>query len=378
MWSRQDQRWVVADGEARRNTLAHCCRVSRSFGQLAQAILYRKLNLQDHKESNGSSAMNVEWLVAHLEIREGLGPLVRELSLSLDASQEKSFRTIIGCCTSLRSLDLSLRGSSVEPTAILNSIASAGFALTRLKLDLMFAWSGIDEAVRHLLRSQPGLLDLELGCSSSDWRLVTADAVPPPTFRLRALTLRRFIPKSYLPFLTGHSNESLGSLSLELGGWNRDRADPSLPYDLAPFTNLSSLSLSGDILNPFAQSLFNTISTLPICTVSLNDLYSPDLDVLPLLPPTLETLSIDGSLEKPRLITAWIESGACPSLSRISYERWEVLPSRAFDALQRACRTRGLVLEEVQEAAPEVEGLHYSPVSPFEVDSSGDEDEKRE
>ncbi|KAL8290559.1 hypothetical protein RQP46_002817 [Phenoliferia psychrophenolica] len=216
---------------------------------------------------------------------------------------------------------------------------------------------------------------------------VSSGDATPPTFHLLALTLVGRVPDPLLAFLTTHSHDSLRSLSLNYNKRDQPNGPSDVFDDLAPFTSLTSLSVWGYI----SSSIVNLLHTPTIRTLSLYNLYEPgaarpDLsDVLLRLPPTLQSLTIKrgGHLSPPKF-TAWIESDACPILSHVSWGKTS-LEADAFEALQRVCKTRALILKEVKSGVAAAddygdEDLYEYECPPFEDDdwSGGSEEGEEE
>ncbi|KAL8290580.1 hypothetical protein RQP46_002838 [Phenoliferia psychrophenolica] len=351
LWSIKHQRWVDGGKQGeyrRRRTLARCCLVSRTFGAAARTALYREVSLRQFYDTDTDVAVFATMLCDSISLR--LGELVRVLSLGTDVSLRWTISTIIYRTPFLTSLDLDLEGNCRDFEDILQAIAISGYRLTRLRLDMPDTTEDFGLSLECLLCSQSTLKILELDFHDSE-ALVGFDT--PPPFQLRELTLHGVHTDNYLPFLTAHSLESLRTLSLDLSYGERPGTFDGVQV-LSPYTSLSSLSLIGNISNPYVVPLFASITSLPLLALFLHDLEwcdyqheSPESpSILPHLPPTLESLSIDVDHASTSQIVAWLDSGACPNLSRVTLGETR-LKREAFKALQRACKSRALSLSKV-------------------------------
>ncbi|GAA5849305.1 hypothetical protein JCM8547_006509 [Rhodosporidiobolus lusitaniae] len=214
--------------------LARCCRVSKAWEAVAREELYRQLNLSSYYTfKHPAKARRVLNL---LEARPDLARLVKTVEIDFFSSSTffaEEVGRILAFLPSVTSIESGSLAGRETVVALAGSCSVASSRLRRLDAS---RWQGTP--IAKLLCTLPALE--ELNTFPHAWPLPDDPngLPPPPSFRLRRLTLPRDPHASHLVWLTRHSPSSLTSLTLSLS------CVTSTPLpSLSAFTSLASLHL---------------------------------------------------------------------------------------------------------------------------------------
>ncbi|KAL8276490.1 hypothetical protein RQP46_011091 [Phenoliferia psychrophenolica] len=357
-------------GEDQWAALVRIGRTSKAFLQLAREALYGELyipsdnrdDVPDYKDSNLTQLITFRHLAA----------FVRHLQLDIQRPRDAiDILAAFTACPQVSVLTVNLYFDEVaDMVRALRSIPVATSSLRKLHLYGGAGWQDrpnkqVDlEDLKNtwwsLLASQEHLEYLSI-----DFPLPSGPSShPPPTISLRDLTIiADSIEPSFVSRLANSSKESLRRLVIQ-ASYNHSTAGLNL-LDLSPFTNLVELTLLG--APPATDTLASQIRQLSLTylriTIENEDEASDDgLPLMPTnwldhLPPTLRIASLP--LHPASNVVAFLQSGACPHLEKLSMPALRVKYEKYGDwspwieiAVATACARRGLRLVQRDPEEP--------------------------